>query len=167
MTRFGKAIIVGVVALLVVGAILFVTTYGRARVPEQPIKFNHKIHAGDYKIPCGYCHVYARRNAVAGIPSAERCMGCHKITAANNPEVQKLQKHRDQKQPIQWIKVTSMPDYVFFEHWPHIRADIKCQTCHGPIETMEETRPSALTMSECLDCHRKEKASIDCMACHR
>ncbi|MGE5818811.1 MAG: cytochrome c3 family protein, partial [Deltaproteobacteria bacterium] len=46
---------------------------------QQPIAFNHKIHAGDYKIACEYCHIYARRAAIAGIPSAQRCMGCHKI----------------------------------------------------------------------------------------
>ena len=166
MTR-GKVIAGSGVLILLIGAV-FLASSGRAKGEKQPIAFSHKIHAGDYKIDCGYCHVYARRNAVAGIPSAERCMGCHKITAANKPEVQKLQNHWNQKQPIQWVKVTSMPDFVFFEHWPHIRADVKCQTCHGPIETMEETRDvNVLSMSECLDCHRKEKASIDCMACHR
>ncbi len=153
-------------ALLLIGGILF-AAYGRTTAPQQPIAFSHKIHAGDFKIACEYCHSYARRAAVAGIPSVQRCMGCHKITAADKPQVQKLQTHWNQKQSIQWVKVTSMPDFVFFEHWPHIRAGVKCQTCHGPIETMAETQPTALTMSECLTCHRKEKASIDCVTCHR
>lgn len=167
MTRTGKVIVAGVLVLLLIGA-AFLGSSGGAKGDNQPIAFSHKIHAGENKIACEYCHSYARRAAVAGIPSLQRCMGCHKITAANKPEVQKLQKHWNEKQSIQWVKVTTMPDFVFFEHWPHIRADIKCQTCHGPVETMEEIQQwKVLTMSECLACHRKEKASIDCVICHR
>src|SRR5512145_1508080 len=50
--------------------------------PVQPIFFSHVIHAGAFKIDCQYCHTGARRSAAAGIPSVERCMGCHKIVAA-------------------------------------------------------------------------------------
>lgn len=154
--------------MLLFTAAVFLAGQGGAKSPKQPIAFSHKIHAGEYKIDCEYCHSYARRAAVAGIPTLQRCMGCHKITGADKTEVQKLQNHWNQKQPIQWVKVTSMPDFVFFEHWPHIRADIKCQTCHGPVETMEETQEvKVLTMSECLACHRREKASLDCLICHR
>ena len=165
MTR-GKVIAGSGVLILFIGAV-FLASSGRAKGEKQPIAFSHKIHAGENKIACEYCHSYARRAAVAGIPSVQRCMGCHKITAAGKPEVQKLQNHWNKKQSIQWAKVTSMPDFVFFEHWPHVRAGVKCQMCHGPIETMEETQPTSLIMSECLACHRKEKVSIDCVICHR
>jgi hypothetical protein len=166
MTR-GKVIAGGGVLLLFIGAV-FLANSGRAKGEKQPIAFSHKIHAGDNKIACEYCHSYARRAGVAGIPTVQRCMGCHKITAADKPEVQKLQKYWNQKQPIQWVKVTSMPDYVYFEHAPHIRSNIRCQTCHGPVETMEQTEEiDALIMSRCLACHRNEKASIDCVTCHR
>lgn len=166
MTR-GKVIAGGGVLLLFIGAV-FLANSGRAKGEKQPIAFSHKIHAGDNKIACEYCHSYARRAGVAGIPTVQRCMGCHKITAADKPEVQKLQKYWNQKQPIQWVKVTSMADYVYFEHAPHIRSNIRCQTCHGPVETMEQTEEiDALIMSRCLACHRTEKASIDCVTCHR
>ena len=36
--------------------------------PDQPIKFSHKIHAGDNQIPCQHCHVYAARSPL-GVPS--------------------------------------------------------------------------------------------------
>lgn len=167
MTTKVVFITVGLVAVLSSAAVFFVSS-GGAKSVSQPIAFSHKVHAGEYKISCEYCHTYARRAAVAGIPSVERCIGCHKITAAGKPEVQKLQGHSNRKEPIQWQKVTQMPDFVYFEHWPHIRADIQCRTCHGPVETMEEVRQvNALTMSECLTCHRKERASMDCVACHR
>jgi cytochrome c7-like protein/class III cytochrome C family protein len=158
---------IGLAVLLAAGA--FGLTLSRKQpVPVQPIAFSHKIHAGDNKIACEYCHSYARRAGVAGIPTVQRCMGCHKITAADKPEVQKLQNYWNQKQPIRWVQVTSLPDYVYFEHAPHIRSKVQCQTCHGPVETMEQTKEiNPLIMSRCLACHRTEKASIDCVTCHR
>ena len=169
MKKMSRSVVFFLIAVVSVGSLAFlVSGLSLARVAQQPINFSHKVHAGDFKIACEYCHSYARAAAVAGIPSVERCMGCHKITAADKPEVQKLQVHWNQKQPIQWIRVSSMADFVFFEHWPHIRAGVKCQTCHGSIETMKETvQVKSFSMSECLACHRKEKVSVDCVICHR
>ena len=48
-------------------------------------------------MPCLYCHANARRSTVAGIPSVQFCMGCHKIIAADKPEVQKLKGYWDLK----------------------------------------------------------------------
>lgn len=160
---------IGVLALL---AITLEVRLALSRDPpgpmQQPVAFSHKIHAGDYKIACEYCHIYARRAAVAGIPSVQRCMGCHKITARANPEVRKLRDYWNRKESIQWQKVTQMPDYVYFEHWPHIRSAIACQTCHGAVETMGQVRQARdLTMSYCVSCHREKQVSIDCATCHR
>jgi hypothetical protein len=147
---------------------MYVAASGRQAGPEQPIAFSHKVHAGDNTIPCLYCHANARRSTVAGIPSVQRCMGCHKITAAARPEVQKLAGYWERKEPIAWRKVTWMPDFVYFEHWPHVQAGLECQTCHGPVETMERLpRLAALTMDACVACHRARGASIDCAVCHR
>ena len=83
---------VGVLALTLLAIALFLvlSTRGQAAGPAQPIAFNHQVHAAQYKIDCQYCHADARRSEYAGIPSVSRCMGCHKITAADRPEVQKL-----------------------------------------------------------------------------
>jgi predicted CXXCH cytochrome family protein len=159
-------ITVGIVA--VVGLGIFALGSDPQAAPEQPVAFSHKAHAGQNQIPCLYCHVNARRSSVAGIPSVARCMGCHKITAAGKPEVQKLKGYWDRKEPIPWSKVTWMPDFVFFQHWPHVRAEIECRTCHGPVETMDRMQQvKALTMKFCVRCHRQKKASIDCATCHR
>ena len=167
MSLLKSLVILSIAPAIAMGALL---VYGlvRAGGEQQPIKFSHKVHAGDYKIACEYCHSYGRNTAVAGIPSVQRCMGCHKITAADKPEVQKLQNHWNQKQPIRWVRISSMADFVFFEHWPHIRAGVNCQTCHGPIEAMNDiSQMKTLSMSDCLACHRKQKASVDCVICHR
>ena len=168
MTRVSLVVfIIAVVVILALGIVLF-SAYGRTKASEQPIAFSHKVHAGDFKIACEYCHSYARRSTVAGIPSVARCLGCHKITALDKPEVKKLVDYWNRKEAIPWLKVTRMPDFVYFEHWLHVRAEIACQTCHGPVETMVAAEQvKDLTMADCLACHREQKASLDCVVCHR
>jgi mono/diheme cytochrome c family protein len=46
--------------------------------PIQPIHYSHKIHAGDNRIECKYCHSSARKSKHSGIPSLNVCMNCHK-----------------------------------------------------------------------------------------
>jgi len=161
--------------------------------PVQPIFFSHVIHAGSFKIDCQYCHSSARRGPTAGIPSVETCMGCHKIIAAEgNPEVQKLRGYWQRKEPINWVRIFKLPEYVYFPHKNHLRANIQCQACHGRIEAMERVHaqtgpsimndlltllgvsppPPKLTMGWCIECHavmnatQKTNAPLDCMACH-
>jgi hypothetical protein len=160
--------ILGMAAIVAVFVGVFVATGpGRPKSPEQPIGFSHKTHAGDSKIPCLYCHVNARRSISAGIPSVQRCISCHQNIPGDKPDIERLKEYWDRKEAIRWAKVTWMPDFVFFAHWPHIRADLKCQTCHGRVETMDEMEQvEALTMKFCVACHREQKASIDCATCH-
>ncbi|HXA94565.1 MAG TPA: cytochrome c3 family protein [Candidatus Dormibacteraeota bacterium] len=143
--------------------------------PVQPIFFSHAIHAGSYQIACQYCHANARRSSTAGIPSVERCMGCHKVVAAEgNPEVTKLQGYWDRQEPIPWVRIFKIPEHAQFPHKPHVQAGVQCQTCHGRIEAMERihaetgqhivndlqnlalipTPPRKLTMGWCVECHR-------------
>jgi mono/diheme cytochrome c family protein len=147
--------------------------------PVQPIFFSHVIHAGSMQIACQYCHANARRSATAGIPSVERCMGCHKIVAAQgNPEVQKLQGYWDRQEPIPWVRVFKVPEFSDFTHKPHVQSGLQCQTCHGRIEAMEQVAaktgqslpndllnltgmpvpPPKLTMGWCVECHRSVNA---------
>lgn len=136
--------------------------------PSQPIAFSHKLHAGQYKIECLYCHSGARRSPVAGIPSVQFCMGCHRQVNTTRPEIIKLRQHLDRNLPVAWTKIVKQPDFVFFNHYPHVRKGVRCQECHGPIETMTEVRlDHNLNMDRCTSCHRQNKVSIDCYICHR
>ena len=144
-----------------------------AKIPAgpQPIKFSHRIHATDNLIPCEYCHVYARRSQVSGVPSVELCMGCHKFVAAQLSEVQKLKQYWDKKEPIPWVKVHDVPDFVRYPHWRHVRASnenfpngVPCQTCHGPIETMDVVQkadPNFGLMGWCLTCHLQQPGAME------
>src|SRR6266567_1899902 len=75
--------------------------------PEQPIAFPHKVHAGDNKIPCLYCHYGARTSRHAGIPPASVCMNCHSILEKQTVEIEKLKEAVQQERPIRWVKVTT------------------------------------------------------------
>jgi mono/diheme cytochrome c family protein len=140
----------------------------QAPAPIQPILFNHAIHAGSYRIDCQYCHADARRGVYAGVPSVERCMGCHKIVAAQgNPEVQKLQGYWTRKEPIPWVRIHKVPGFVEFAHKRHIQVGLQCQQCHGPVERMERVAQVApLTMGWCVSCHAEKKGPLDCVTCH-
>lgn len=47
-------------------------------MPEQPIFYSHKVHAGINQINCLYCHAGAEKSRQAMIPSSNVCMNCHK-----------------------------------------------------------------------------------------
>lgn len=47
-------------------------------MPEQPIFYSHKVHAGINQINCQYCHAGADKSRQAMIPSSNVCMNCHK-----------------------------------------------------------------------------------------
>ena len=162
--------------------------------PIQPIHYSHKIHAGDNKIECKYCHSSARVSKNSGIPSLNVCMNCHKsiYEYQGNPEgptkedlangytnefytgeIKKLyqavgwdeenQKYTGETQPVEWVKVHNLPDFVYFNHSQHVSvAAIECQTCHGPIEEMEiVSQFSSLTMGWCINCHKETNVKVE------
>jgi len=143
-------------------------TPGVARDPAgQPIAFSHAHHAGQYKIACEFCHAYARRGPVAGIPSVERCVGCHQSILTDQPEIQKLLEYWENEEPIPWLRIHDLPDYVRFTHKAHVRAGINCENCHGDVKSMEIAQQvESLSMGWCLDCHNEREAPRDCLVCH-
>ncbi len=137
--------------------------------PRQPIAFNHKIHAGDYKIACQYCHSGVRKTSTAYVPSVQLCMGCHQLVAATKSEVSKIRQNWEKNIPIEWSRVNQLADFVYFNHYPHIAKGIDCSKCHGDVASMSEVKPviKVNNMTWCVNCHRENKASIDCYTCHR
>jgi mono/diheme cytochrome c family protein len=129
--------------------------------PKQPIAYSHKLHAGQYKIDCNYCHTGAQKGKNATIPAANICMNCHGVIKKESPEIQKIYTAIENNQPIEWIRVHNLPDLAYFNHAQHVNVgNVQCQTCHGEIEKMEvvEAR-SSLTMGWCIDCHRRTEVN--------
>ena len=150
--------------------------------PAQPIAFSHRIHAGDAGIGCTACHVYAERGPVAGLPSMQRCQGCHKFVKEDpeHPEItaqlKPLLAILKDGTAIEWIRVYRVPDHVHFTHERHVLGGIRCQECHGEVERMEVVRQATpLTMGWCLECHHRKQREkpegrarlTECVTCHK
>ena len=145
--------------------------------PVQPIYFKHKLHAGDFKIPCLYCHSYAEKSPVANVPAVSVCMNCHKIVLGQTPDLQKeiakVVDYYNRGESIPWVSVYRLPDHVWFNHKRHVKAGLQCQTCHGPVEQMDRVyQYSSLKMGWCVGCHRQHlndaqfPTTMDCLICH-
>lgn len=129
--------------------------------PKQPIAYSHKLHAGQYKIDCNYCHTGVNKGKSAHIPAANICMNCHGVIKKESPEIQKIYAAIEQNRPIEWVRVHNLPDLAYFNHAQHVNVgNVQCTTCHGEIEKMEVVEErSSLTMGWCIDCHRKTEVN--------
>ena len=129
--------------------------------PKQPIAYSHKLHAGQYKISCNYCHIGVNKGKSATIPAANICMNCHGVIKKESPEIQKIYAAIEQNRPIEWVRVHNLPDLAYFNHAQHVNVgNVQCTTCHGEIEKMEVVEQrSSLTMGWCIDCHRKTEVN--------
>jgi hypothetical protein len=79
-------LMVGILLLFAVGGYYTINAaigLGRQKdyQPKQPIYYSHQVHAGTNQISCLYCHGSAQDSKVAGIPSVNVCMNCHKSIA--------------------------------------------------------------------------------------
>jgi len=130
-------------------------------MPDQPIKFSHKVHAGQNKIDCKYCHSIVTYSKSAGIPSSNLCMNCHKVVKSGSRsgkfEINKIYRAEASGKSIDWIRVYKLPDYVFFSHAQHVGAGkVECKTCHGAVDSMDLIKQVPdLSMGWCVNCHRK------------
>ena len=161
---------VAIVIVVVAGLALFAVTSLQA-APEQPIAFNHEamVQKG---IQCVFCHTSATKSPVAGIPSVEKCVGCHTTNANNSPEIAKLTDYWTQQKPIPWVRVNQLPRFVYFSHEVHVvNAQLNCERCHGDVGHMTVTKPAVtLNMGFCLSCHQQQpnaKQLTDCVTCHK
>ncbi len=96
-------------------------------------------------------------------------MLCHAKVAAGKPEIRKLAAYAGSGREVPWQRVYGFPReaLVKFQHAPHIRAKIDCARCHGDMT--QATTAEVLVkhnMGTCVTCHRENKASEDCAACH-
>jgi hypothetical protein len=138
------------------------------RAPEQPIGFPHPIHAAQIGLPCTFCHSSVEQSPGAGIPSVQKCVNCHQEVATDRPEIQKLLQYWNDKKPIPWIRIHSLPDHVYFTHKRHVKRGFECEQCHGDVKVMKAIRKvRPLTMGWCVTCHRAHDAPLDCWTCHK
>jgi hypothetical protein len=131
----------------------YLTEVGLAK--PQPIPFSHKQHVGGLGLDCRYCHSTVEETAFAAIPPTETCLGCHRQVVADAPTLEPLRASAEKNQPVQWVRVHNLADYVYFNHNIHINKGIGCESCHGRVDQMPVmAKAEPLHMDWCLACHR-------------
>lgn len=156
---------------LFVGAVFFAggLLYPEGRPPpvEQPIAFNHKLHA-EKGVSCSHCHFRCEKNRdedgdldcdacdesefifcerhvtcpdhkLPGLPGVAVCAGCHDGDDPDTPAKATLLRHIEAGEPIPWQTVTRIDgSNVHFSHRTHaMLGKILCSECHGEMETAE------------------------------
>jgi hypothetical protein len=164
----------GWLLLLLIGALfslMFYLYYAPAMQmgPVQPIPFSHRVHAGVKAINCRFCHPGVERSPNAGLPAVEKCFFCHKYIIPGHPEIVKEEDYLKTGKALPWKKIFWVPDFVFFNHIPHVKwAKLDCVQCHGNVKAEDRLQRVDFQMGFCIECHRKMKAQLDCwLGCHR
>src|SRR5438270_6496915 len=150
-------------AIFVVAALVWVgyaiqgspyVTYEGVRKP-QPVPFSHQHHVTGLGIDCRYCHTSVEDSSFAGIPPTKTCMNCHSQIWTNAALLEPVRASYRSGESLQWIRVNTLPDFVFFNHSIHVTKGVGCNTCHGPVDTMPLMyQQESLQMEWCLGCHR-------------
>jgi hypothetical protein len=203
--RSGARILVAAgVALAITGVAYALSNARKGYEPRQPIAFSHarmagepvwitndrgeRVNNGGFGIPCLYCHTMPYKGRHATLPSTAVCMNCHTNVGLDKEWVLKMKEYWDRSEPIPWVKVHDLPDFVYFDHSAHLSAKAAagglklaafdeqgksiapCATCHGRVDRMDVVSvTTSFNMQWCLDCHRQPSinAPTDCITCHR
>jgi len=177
-------------------AFLGLRYYTKSAAPtiDQPLaEFSHKRHVSKAGIACSACHQHFENSTRPGIPPMSVCWECHKDGPKDDqgkllPGIVKLHDYYNRQKSIEWNRIHTLPDHVYFSHKRHVKAlsqkwgltlhqggqgnlvDQKklCSTCHGEVWQMDKVHQvRSLTMGWCLSCHRQNGAPIDCWTCHK
>ncbi len=167
----GGLLLLGGYLATVLYAATLPTTVNVGHRPVQPVHYSHKLHAGDLKIDCRYCHNTVETAAHAAIPPTETCGNCHGGNRVNGTDLgtvfstsellEPVRKSLETRDPILWIKVHDTPDFVYFNHAAHVTRGVSCVECHGRVDKMEiveQVKP--LSMAWCIECHRNPETHI-------
>jgi len=184
----------GLAASLFVGWFVFPRVLYQHR--SQPLEFRHKTHADKSGVAeCSECHALRDDGTFAGIPSVEKCAGCHSdhlgTSAAEATLVDAYVKPRVE---TPWLVYARQPANVWFSHAVHVRrAALHCEQCHSTygqsdevriyeqnrisgysrdiwghsISRLRRTQYSGMKMSDCENCHRQRQVEVGCLGCHQ
>jgi len=161
--------------VIVVAGVVLAALATRARVlaaPAQPLPFSHQVHV-EAGAQCLFCHTAALRSDIAGLPSVQKCVGCHAVISTEEEPIQDLAGYWERGEAIPWVPVNRQPEFVFFSHQAHLGVGLNCETCHGDVGRMTVARPVLrMDMGWCLGCHLQQPPEevarlADCLACHK
>ncbi|MBE3070609.1 MAG: cytochrome c3 family protein [Planctomycetes bacterium] len=168
--RIGLAAPLAVLAALALAGLAwgYYACYPGRMGPAQPIAFSHRLHVAEKQISCVFCHTGVVDTERAGVPPLETCILCHRHIIRTYPAVVELRRYYNEGLPLRWVRVNTLPEFVFFNHEVHVRRGFDCGRCHGDVARMDRVRlEQDFTMGFCVQCHRDETFSHDCLICHR
>ncbi len=145
----------GAVTPAIVGLAFSANTLNVGYAPVQPVPYSHALHVGELGLDCRYCHTTVEDASFAAIPPTQTCMNCHSGIRSDSSRLEAVFKSNETGEPVQWVKVHDLPDYVYFNHSAHVNKGVSCVSCHGRVDKMavvQQVKP--LSMGWCLDCHR-------------
>ena len=165
----------GIFPAVIIGIGIIVLSPGANQLspaPQQPMPFSHQIMVTTNGINCVFCHADVLRSPAAGMPSVEKCVGCHKIIDPKVPQIQQLTQYWTDQKPIPWARVDELPRFVRFNHQAHVVAGAQnCENCHGDVAHMTVTQQAyKFSMGFCMNCHIKQPDRPDlimCDTCHQ
>jgi hypothetical protein len=161
----------------------------------QPVDFSHKVHTDKAGAKCEDCHAFRDDGTFAGIPTLDKCAGCHAAPMGTTVAEKKfIEEYVTPNREVEWADYARQPENVFFSHIAHVkRAKLSCESCHGDtgssdglrayqedrisgysrdIWKVQTTRagkpmPHGMKMADCVDCHRSKDLEHSCLDCHK
>ena len=129
--------------------------------PVQPVPYSHALHVGQLGLDCRYCHSNVDKSGYANLPTAQTCMNCHNAVKKDSPLLAVVRNSYETGDPVPWVKVHELPDFVYFNHAVHVNRGVSCVECHGKVNEMKVvTHTQPLSMSFCLECHRDPASRV-------
>ena len=78
-----------------------------------------------------------------------------------------LVRRFDAGEPIVWPRRVALPDFIDFPHHRHVAAGTTCAECHGAVRESELAPKKTFRMKDCMSCHQRRAAPVDCVVCHK
>jgi hypothetical protein len=190
----GKIVfLAGVLTALGAGWIGFPYAIYQSR--PQPVDFSHKVHADKAGSKCEDCHAFREDGTFAGIPSLDKCAGCHSAAMGTTvAEKNFIDQYVTPQREPQWLVYARQPENVYFSHITHVKlAQVKCERCHGdegstdglrsyqqdrisgysrdiwgrPVSKIGLRTEGGMRMDDCVACHRQQGLEHSCLDCHK
>jgi len=183
----------GAALALCAGWIAFPRAIYKSR--PQPVDFSHKVHADKAGTKCEDCHAFRYDGTYAGVPSLDKCTGCHAAPMGTTAEEKRfIETYVTPGREPEWRSYARQPENVFFSHAAHVKAaGLKCEECHGAVGLSDRLRAEyvdrisgysrdvlpvaaigrkrgagqSMSMDDCVACHRQLGLENSCMECHR
>ena len=149
----------------------------------QPVNFSHKVHADKAGTKCDDCHAFREDGTFAGVPSLDKCAGCHAAAMGSTvAEKNFIDQYVTPQREPQWAVYARQPENVYFSHITHVKlAQVKCERCHGDEGSSDTLRPYQqdrisgysrdvwrdMKMDDCVACHRQHGLEHSCLDCHK